>query len=138
MIEKDMQTIFGKYVRSHPPDIAEVYELKICKGTSLPFNALAKHQEQALLQVKLGFFHKLSDPPIWSKMNQTRFNIPRPFDCMFLTGIQAYVVIWYYHPRKVKVFIKIPVLIFLKEREISTRKSLTEQRAKELGTLIMI
>ena len=138
MVEKDMQTIFSKYVKTHLPETTEVYELKICKGTSLPFSALQEHQEKALLEAQeQGLFHKLTDPPIFYG-GQTRFNVPRPFDCMALVKAKAYVVVWFYHLRQKKVFLKIPIKTFIQERETSTRKSLTEQRATEIAEVIHI
>lgn len=133
-----MQTLWGKYLRNNPPKKSAVFELKICKGPSIPFNALKEHQVKALQEVtESGFYHKLIDPPVFANM-QTRFNAPRPFDCFFLINIEAFVVIWFYHERKPKEFIFIPISVFLDERNNSKRKSLTELRAKQLGQTILI
>lgn len=138
MKESDMQTIFGRYIRTIKPKRSAVFELKISKGKSLPFNALKDHQIAALQGVtELGFYHKLIDPPVFANM-ETRFNAPRPFDCLYLKGIEAFVVIWFYHERQPKKFIFIPISRFLDERDNSDRKSLTEERAKEIGTEILI
>lgn len=137
MRESEMQTIFGKYIRLHPPIQSEAYELKICKSTSLPFNSLKEHQIEALMGVEKGFYHKLTDPPIFYG-GKMRFNVPRPFDCMFLKKIIGFVVLWYYKSRKTKVFIKIPIRQFLQERDSSKRKSLTELRALEIGIPFVI
>ena len=139
MVESDMQVIFGAYIRSHNLPKSAVFELKICKGTALPFNSVKEHQRKALLAVlESGFYHKLIDPPIFANM-KTRFNAPRPFDCFFLKGIEAFVIIWFYHARKPKTFILISIKEFLAEEARSSRKSLTEARAKEIssGTIMI-
>lgn len=138
MREADMQTLFRKHIQTRFPSSSEVYELKICKGSSLPFSALQKHQELALVNAETtGLFHKLTDPPIFYG-GKTRFNAPRPFDCMALVQVKAFVVIWFYKPRAKKIAIKIPIQNFITEREQSSRKSLTEARAHAIGELIML
>jgi len=138
MTEKDMQTLFSKHVKKYPLSTSEVYELKICKGTSLPFDALQEHQIKALVEAEdSGLFHKITDPPIFYG-GQMRFNVPRPFDCMYLINVPAFVVLWFYKPRKPKIFIKIPIKSFLKCKEEAERKSITEQMALEIGTEILI
>lgn len=138
MRESDMQTIFGKYIRTYKPRVPAVFELKISKGPSLPFNSVKEHQIEALQSVTGGgFYHKLIDPPVFGNM-QTRFNAPRPFDCFYLIGIEAFIVIWFYHPGKKKEFIFISISRFIAERDTSARKSLTEARAKEIGSVLPI
>lgn len=133
-----MQTLFRKHIEKHPPINSEVFELKICKGTSLPFDALKEHQISALQDAQInGLFHKLTDPPIFYG-GQMRFNVPRPFDCMYLKNVQAFVILWFYKPRTPKIFIKIPILAWLDLRDKSDRKSITEQMAKDIGTEILI
>lgn len=138
MTEKDMQTLFTAFVKSHLPESSEVYELKICKGTSLPFSQVQPHQEQALLSAHgMGLFHKITDQP-WIKDRPYTFTAKKPFDCFALVGVKAFVVVWYYHKGKAKVFVKIPIDVFIHERETCGRKSLTEQRAMEIGRPILI
>lgn len=138
MVEKDMYPLMKKYVQAHLPETTEVYELKICKGTSLPFNALAPHQEEALLKAyQGGFYYRIADIP-WGRDSSFRFTPPKPFDSIAIVRVQSFVVVWFYHPGQKKVFIKIPIETFIKERETSTRKSLTEDRAKEIGEQMFI
>lgn len=138
MRESDFQTLFGKFIRAKKPNHSAVFELKLCKGTSIPFDVVKDHQIKALQEVSgTGFYHKLIDPPIFGDM-KTRFNAPRPFDCLYLIGIEAFVVVIFYHERQPKKFIFIPIEKFVKEKESSARKSLTEARAKELGTEISL
>lgn len=137
MTESAMQTMFRDWIKINPPSTSEVYELKISRNPSLPFDSLQEHQAKALLDAKKGLFHKLTDPPVFYG-GQMRFNVPRPFDCMFLTNIEGFVIIWFYKPRTPKVFYKIPIKVFLHERDISDRKSITEQKTRELGQPIYI
>ena len=138
MTEKVMQTLFGKHLKIDPPSETEIYELKIVKGNALPFNSLKDHQRQALIQAhKEFFYHKITDPPVFYGMN-TRFNRSRPFDCFIVVKVNAYVVIWYYKPRQKKEFIKIHIQDFYEEELKADRKSLTEERARQIGTPFFI
>lgn len=132
-----MQTFFRDYIKKNPPKGPEVYELKICKGTSLPFDAVREHQAKALLSATTGLFHKLIDPPIFYG-GKTRFNAPRPFDCFYLSNVPGFVIIWFYHPRQPKVFCKIPIQQWLNEQVTCGRKSIPEKRAEELGELLYL
>ena len=127
MEEKNIQTEFGKRNQ-----IVGIFELKLCKGTSLPFSMLADHQEQALLDISsdVGVYLKISDFPMFAG-SKARFNRPKPFDCFYLKNMDAYVVITYYIPRKKKVLYYIPIRDFILMRENSTRKSCTEAMAAE-------
>lgn len=138
MTEKNMQTLFGKYLQAYPPDRSEVYELKIAKGKSLPFSALAPHQREYLVaSEREGFYHKITDQPIFSGQ-QTRYHSPKPFDCFYLCHTPAYVVIWFYKPRQAKIFIKIPIFAFLTIEGQADRKSITEEMALAIGEPINI
>lgn len=140
MIEKHMQVFFGKYLKSHYPPSSEAYELKICKGTSLSFDAVQEHQIKALLEAEeTGFYYKIPDQPVsWGADSPIRFAAKKPFDCLVLVKVKSYVVIWFYHERQKKIFLKIPIKVFIHEKEISTRKSLTEERANEIGEAVYI
>lgn len=133
MVEKDMQTLFTRHIRVYPPKETEAYELKICKGTSLPFNSLQEHQVKALLEAEEGsLFHKITDQP-WIADRPYTFTAKKPFDCFCLVKVRSYVIVWFYAPKKPKVFIKIAIKDFIKESLNSSRKSLTEKRAEEIG-----
>lgn len=132
-----MQLFFKKHLQQNPPEVSEAYELKICRGTSLPFDSLQENQVQSLMAVTHGLYHKISDPPVFYGQ-QTRYNLPRPFDCFYLTGVQGYVVVWFYKPRAVKIFIKIKIQDWMKEKRESDRKSLTEERAKTIGLPFLV
>lgn len=133
MTESQMQTFFRDYISDNPPSLPEVYELKICKERSLAFNAVKPHQEASLKMATSGLFYKITDPPIFYG-GQMRFNVPRPFDCIYFTEIKGFVVVWFYKPREKKVFIKIPIDKFIELRRSITRKSMTEEMALSIGT----
>jgi hypothetical protein len=129
MKERDFQNIFGKINTQWG-----VFELKLARGKSLRFDSLQPHQADALMNIggRKGFYHKLSDPPVFSQMN-TRFNSKRPFDCFHLKSIPAFVVIIFYTPRKRKTFYYIRISDFLAEQKRSERKSITEERCKRIA-----
>ena len=132
MNEKNFQTFFTKWIKDHPQETS-VFELKICKLKSIPFDAVKKHQAEALHTAKYGFlYHKINDMPIFAG-SKTRFTNPKPFDCFSISAANAYVVIWFYKPRKKKEMIWIDIDEWLYEASTSDRKSLTEERAKEIG-----
>jgi hypothetical protein len=129
MKEKDFQTEFGKR-----NTVEGCFELKLCKGTSLPFNALADHQREALLAAcGSGLFHKITDQPVF-KGSKTRFTRPKPFDCFFLADTDSYVVVMFWIPRKKKDVYYIRIEEWVNMVESVDRKSLTEGLAAEFGT----
>ena len=132
MKEANIQTDFGK--RNRYPGI---FELKLCKGKSLPFDALADHQELALLDISStkGLYHKISDFPIFTA-SKARFNRKKPFDCFFLVCQPAYVVVCFYVPRKKKRLYYIRIQDFIEMRNKADRKSITEQMAIEYSEII--
>ena len=134
MKEKDIQREFGKKI-AWPG----VYELKLCKGTSLSFSSLAEHQEKALLAVsgEEGIYHKISDSFISDKARGTRFPMPKPFDCFFLQNVQGYVVPVFYVPIKKKVCYLIPIEAWIRCREEAGRKSITEDMAKGCAQFVL-
>jgi len=110
------------------------FELKLCKGKSLPFSAIAEHQIAALLAVSSpdGLYHKLTDQPvsIQEKTKNMRFTRPKPFDCFFLQEQAAEIVIMFYVPRKKKTVYYIDISDFVEMKRKATRKSITEDMAQ--------
>ena len=134
MREKDFQTQFAK-----KNTLSGVFELKFCKGTSLPFSSLAEHQEKALLAAtsKEGLFHKITDAPFFKDAhNKMRFTRPKPFDAFFLANMDAYVVIMWWIPRKHKAVYYIKIQDWIEARNCVDRKSLTEPAAIKYATHI--
>lgn len=140
MTEKNLQSIFGAWVRENPPVVTTVWELKLEKGKSIAFDRVAPHQIEGLSNAKnTGLYHKISDTPVsWMKNTPMRFGKPKPFDCAFIVAKQAYVVVVFYKPRKKKEAMFIDVEDWVEECLISDRKSLTEARAREISSKIEI
>lgn len=86
---------------------------------------MQEHQEHALLAVKHALMtYKIPDDSYDQK----------PFDCFFMAGAGANVVIRFRSKdRGQKEFFIIDVDAWKKERLSSERKSLTEERAREIG-----
>lgn len=121
MKERAMTADALKYVRDVLKQTAAV-EVKVAKGRSIPFDALAEHQERALLLANTTcIYHKISDTgAMYGEL---------PFDGFVLCNVPAYVsVIW---PRKGTTLIRISD--WISERDISERKSLTFERASEIA-----
>lgn len=140
MVEKDLQVLFKHYLANNPPDKATVYELKLEKGTSLSFDRVYDHQVAALRQAKRkGVYHKIADQPA-SIVNGRRmhFGSKKPFDCLFLKGIQAYVVVMFYKPDHLKEAIFIDIDRWVEEKETSERKSINAARAREISTCVRV
>ena len=60
MLEKDFQSTFNKYVKAKLKKTA-AFELKLCRGNSLPFSAVQPHQSRALYEAKTGVLTIISD-----------------------------------------------------------------------------
>jgi len=141
MKEKDFQIEFKKINR-----VEGVFELKLLKVSAsgtlppLPFDRVADHQIEALKSASngTGLYHKISDSFIGDKSGQRRFPSPKPFDCLFLKSVDAYVVVCYYIPRKLKAFYYIPIAAFLRRKSISARKSLPVDIIEYLSRHIVI
>ena len=128
MKEAAFQSEFGKR-----NDVVGIFELKLAKTKRLPFSAIKEHQERALLQANsgAGLYHKISDAPFFKdEKKRMRFTKPKPFDCMFLKNIPAYVVVMFWESRKNKMVYYIHIENFLRMRDESTMKSFTEVEAE--------
>ena len=125
MKESDFQTAFRDKNTIHG-----VFELKFCKGKSLPFSALAAHQETALLAASshAGFFHKITDQPVFAG-SKVRFTKPKPWDCFLLKNMDAFVVVMWWVPVKKKKAYYIRIQDWILAREKAGRKSITEKIA---------
>jgi len=103
MVEKDFQSKFGKWLKEKEesnPIKPGVYELKLEKGKSFAFGNVREDQIKSLLSAKYtGLYHKINDLPVYYG-SKTRFASSKPFDCFYVKGIKAYLVIGFYTPRK--------------------------------------
>jgi len=121
MKEKDFQSTFNKWVRARFRKTA-AFELKLCRGNSLPFDAVAPHQSRALYEAKNGtLIYKIPD-----------VGYQNPFDSFCLSNVPAYVVIKY-----PDFFCLIDIDDWMNEVKRSTRKSLISSRAREISTVVV-
>lgn len=107
-----------------------LWELKMSKTTSIPFSALKEHQEGILRQSKTstGVLYKFPDVGV-SQMACDGFWINN--------AKYAWVILIFYKIRKPKTFLYIEIDTWIKEREQSERKSLTEHRAIAIAERII-
>jgi penicillin-binding protein-related factor A (putative recombinase) len=125
--EKQITTLFGKKNAK-----IGVFELKICKGTSIPFSRIEEHQILSLLEAEeKGFYHKIADQTLGA--NGYGSTMKKPFDSMLIPPIPAYLVICWYVPRKRKTYYYIRVSNFVKMACETTRKSATEDMCKNFA-----
>lgn len=96
------------------------FEVKQSQWKAIAFSDLAPHQKQALMIAKHGFLK-------W-KIPDAGFQ--NPFDGFCLYQVPAYVVVFFG-----KNFYMIDIDVWCEEEKTSSRKSLTEERAKKLSTL---
>lgn len=133
-----MQRLFGAFLKKSPPEETEIYELKFTNGSSISFSKIKTHQIEALKQAKeKSLYHKITDLP-WGLTKKFRFASKKPFDCFCLVKTRAFIVVWFYKPRKEKIFIKITIDKFLKMMNNTNRKSFTEEMALEAGQKLYI
>lgn len=126
MLERHFQIRFNKWLKYNWKQTA-VFELKLVKGKSMPFSVVKEHQLAALRIAGSGLVYKIADDSQGTK----------PFDCFKIIKAPGYVVIMFYR-RGQKEFVMIEVSNFIKEKEKSIRKSLTEKRAKDIADIICV
>jgi penicillin-binding protein-related factor A (putative recombinase) len=125
MTERDFTTKFNRWLKYNWMSSA-VFELKICKEKSIPFNAVQPHQLANLRIAKNGVLpYKIDDSSLGQK----------PFDIVCMSKVPAYVVIFFYQKRGDNEFVVIDVDHFIDEMETSDRKSITKERAIEIGQI---
>ena len=120
--EASRTTLFLKYAR-HFLKYTFVFEAKICKDKSLPFDLVVPHQVANLLVAKHGVFNFKIPDSGWTN----------PFDGLQIVEVPAFIVIFWYQHRNDKRFTMIDIDVWEEEKKTSTRKSLTYERATELA-----
>lgn len=120
--EASRTTLFLKYAK-HFLNFTFAFEAKICKERSLAFDLVVPHQVASLYQTKHSLFNY--------KIPDTGFQ--NPFDGLQLRMIPAYVLIFWYQKRDDKRCTMIDIDEWIHEKDFSTRKSLTYERACEIG-----
>lgn len=120
--EATRTTLFLKYAK-HFLNYTFAFEAKICKEKSLPFDSVVDHQIASLYQAKHSTFNFKIPDAGWQN----------PYDGFQLYMVPAFVVIFWYQHRDDKRFTMIDIDMFLEEKRISDRKSLTYERASIIG-----
>ena len=129
MTEAQFQTRFNKWVRYRYDGPTAAFELKVTKGSSLPFSAVQPHQVSALNLAKHKQLpYKIADVG----------RLQKPFDCFVLKGVPAYIVVLYNcNDRQKKntelVFYMIDIDAWLSIQTKIGRKSLPIDVAMEIG-----
>lgn len=113
MNERQLTTLFSKYIKLHPRQDTETYEIKYVKARSFNPKVVKEHQVKGLLASLEGLGHKISDSPIYEG-SKNRFTFAKPFDYVLIKARRAYVVPIFYSPRLYKKVFLIPVKEFLK------------------------
>lgn len=115
MIKREAQftTKFKKWLRIQTEvqdkDYCAAMEIKVTEGKSIPFNAVSKHQVDALDAVRDGIFmYKIPDAG-WQN----------PFDMLVMSGQKAYVIFAFLTPRKKARVWFIDIRVFVTMRENS-------------------
>lgn len=114
--EASFQTLFNKYLR-----VKRLYgnfELKQTKGVSISFSCLEEHQIAGLLAGE-------REGLVWKYSDQDQRQ--KPFDCSSNPPLPGFVVV-----RFSTHFYVIPIRAFLDEMVNRARKSLTQQRARDI------
>jgi penicillin-binding protein-related factor A (putative recombinase) len=136
MKEAQFQTLWGKYLQEHKLFENSAFELKLCKTGRFPILSIKEHQIKGLKGAKTGLYHKLTDFPMFTG-SKTRFNRPKPFDCLWIKG-SAYLCVLFYTPRKPKRVIMVDIDDFLKAVKKHPMKSFTADELKEYGKEIIL
>lgn len=105
--ERALNTLFGKYLKLHPREDTETYELKRVTAKCFNPNVVKQCQIDSLRASLKGLYHKIADQP-------SICQLPKPFDCLWIKASRAYIVPIFYQPRKYKKVFLIPIKEFLK------------------------
>lgn len=104
-----------------------VWEAKFTRAGRISYKALAPHQELSLLQAERAYALKLADVG----------RAKKPFDGLALYNALPFYVAIYYREKKSFLY-EIDFRDYVKERQASKEKSLSEQRACAIGKVIKL
>ena len=138
MQEKNIQVLLGKWLKENEQDNSYAYELKICKTKAIPLNSVKEHQVAGLLRAKKGMYHKLVDNLNFSPSRGVRPASVKPFDCLWIKAIKAYVCICWYIPRKPKELVLIEIEDWIKLCKTHPRKSIHKIDVSEISSIITL
>lgn len=127
--EAQFNTVFGKWARYCYDGPTAAFELKLSKKPSIPFSEFTRQEQQLpslqACRTSKGSYHKISDQSMGKKS----------YDCFIIKNALSYFVIMYYLKRGDKEFIMIEPDVLELEMQVSVRKSLTLERAREIGVI---
>ena len=126
MKERDLYPIIEE-VLSNSLSQSALIEVKICKGHSLPFTALAPHQIRALKLCTHSLIFKIPD----GTFSQS------PADMFYLHEARGWVCIVFYVPHRKKCLYLIDINTWVDNIVKSDRKSVTEDDCKRLAELFL-
>lgn len=119
--EQDFQSKFNRWLKYNWHETS-AFELKFARNGSLAFSAIEAHQIQNLKNAKnRKIIFKIPDDSRGQK----------PFDCFVIKGAKGLVAIQY--EETPEEFVLIDVDTLTNEIATSKRKSLTRERALEIG-----
>lgn len=126
MTEKDFYAPVTKYYIKNAIK-SGIVELKFTRTNRIPFDCLPPHQEENMLRAESSFGYKIPDSGLTKK----------PGDIIIIkNGYSPFIAI-YYKPRMTEIY-EIPIRDFLKEKYAGKEKSLTKERASQIGRRIII
>lgn len=120
-LEADFCTKFIRWIKYRWEGNSFAWEAKVAHTDYLSFSAVSKKQKTNLLLAKKIFNYKFSD---FDRMGT-------PFDGIYAKELDAYVVIYFSKPKN-KEFFMCPIDSFLAEEHLNERKSLTEERSRDI------
>jgi len=122
--EAGFQSKFRRYAKNRMEGRTFLYELKVTPKDYINFNRLEEHQKYSLLAARKGIaHHKMPDQGIAKK----------PADGFQLCDIEALVGVLFNKNDQQKEFFLIPIEEWEKAREEVDRKSLTRDKAQQIG-----
>lgn len=127
MTEKSYYADLTKYYLDHALKLKRSisWEAKFSRSHRISFSALAPHQEEKLLKSMRAYGEKIADAGVMRK----------PFDGWVLFNAESYFIAIYFLPRETEIY-EIHIRNFVDEKYRSTEKSLTKERASEIGRRI--
>lgn len=126
MIESSYYADLTKYYE-RTTTCSVAWESKFSRNHRIPFSDLPAHQEKFLLKAEESYGFKIPDNGRGQK----------PFDGFVLHKAISLFIAIYFLPRQTEIY-EIPIRVFLNEKYTSIEKSLTKQRASEIGKRIYI
>ncbi len=124
MTEKSYYAKLNRYYLSYAlrEQRSVTWEAKFSRTHRIPFSDLPAHQEEKLLKSMRAYGQKIPDAGVMKK----------PFDGYVVFNAEAFFVAIYFLPRQTEVY-AIHIRNFVDEKYRSTEKSLTKERAAEIG-----